>query len=98
MTLPLFDLGRRFVQLELSKAQREIAVVEYQRSIQQAFREVADALASNEPLNRQLDVQQRLVRSESRRVELAQLLYQDGLNSYLEVLDAQRGLSTRGKR
>ncbi len=94
VTLPLFDMGRRFTQLELSKVQREIAVVEYQRSIQQAFREVADALGSNEPLNRQLDAQQRLVRNESRRVELAQLLYQDGLNSYLEVLDAQRGLST----
>jgi len=94
VTLPLFDMGRRFTQLELSKVQREIAVVEYQRSIQQAFREVADALGSNEPLNRQLDTQQRLVLNESRRVELAQLLYQDGLNSYLEVLDAQRGLST----
>ncbi|WP_248769525.1 efflux transporter outer membrane subunit [Pseudomonas sp. MWU12-2345] len=94
VTLPLFDIGRRFTQLELSKVQRDIAVVEYQRSIQQAFREVADALASNEPLNRQLNAQQRLVLNESRRVELAQLLHQDGLNSYLEVLDAQRGLST----
>lgn len=94
VTLPLFDIGRRFTQLELSKVQRDIAVVEYQRSIQQAFREVADALGSNEPLNRQLDAQQRLVLNESRRVELAQLLHQDGLNSYLEVLDAQRGLST----
>jgi multidrug efflux system outer membrane protein len=77
----------------LAKAQREIAVSEYERAIQRAFREVADALGSAEPLGRELEAQRLLVANEQRRVELATLLYEDGLNSYLEVLDAQRSLS-----
>lgn len=93
VTLPLFDLGRRESQLALAKAQRDIAVSEYERAIQQAFREVADALGSTEPLSRELEAQRLLVANEQRRVELATLLYEDGLNSYLEVLDAQRSLS-----
>lgn len=93
LTLPVFDLGRRDSQLALAKAQREIAVSEYERAIQRAFREVADALGSTEPLSRELEAQRLLVANEHRRVELAILLYEDGLNSYLEVLDAQRSLS-----
>lgn len=94
VTLPLFDFGRRESQLALAKTQRDIAVSEYERAIQQAFREVADALGSSEPLSREEQAQRLLVANELRRVELATLLYEDGLNSYLEVLDAQRGLST----
>ncbi|MFJ4346104.1 efflux transporter outer membrane subunit [Pseudomonas sp. NPDC089401] len=93
VTLPLFDFGRRQSQLALASAQRDIAVSEYERVIQQAFREVADALGSAEPLHRELEAQRLLVANERRRVELATLLYEDGLNSYLEVLDAQRSLS-----
>ncbi|WP_273823310.1 MULTISPECIES: efflux transporter outer membrane subunit [Pseudomonas] len=94
LDLPLFDMGRRFSQLDLSRAQREIALVEYQRVIQQAFREVADALGSNRPLAARLAAQQRLVDNEARRAELAQRLYEGGLSSYLEVLDARRGLNS----
>ncbi|MFJ2984346.1 MULTISPECIES: efflux transporter outer membrane subunit [unclassified Pseudomonas] len=93
VTLPVFDFGRRGSQLALAKAQRDIAVSEYERAIQQAFREVADALGATEPLRRELESQRLLVANERRRVELATLLYEDGLNSYLEVLDAQRSLS-----
>lgn len=94
LDLPLFDMGRRFSQLDLSRTQREIALVEYQRAIQQAFREVADALGSSRPLAARLAAQQRLVDNEARRAELAQLLYDGGLSSYLEVLDARRGLNS----
>lgn len=93
VTLPVFDLGRRESQLALANAQRQIAVSEYERAIQRAFREVADALGSTEPLSREQEAQRLLVANERRRVELATLLYEDGLNSYLEVLDAQRSLS-----
>ncbi|MFJ4154249.1 efflux transporter outer membrane subunit [Pseudomonas sp. NPDC089752] len=93
VALPVFDFRRRGSQLALAKAQRDIAVSEYEQAIQQGFREVADALGSAEPLRRELEAQRLLVANERRRVELATLLYEDGLNSYLEVLDAQRSLS-----
>ncbi|MFK0313067.1 efflux transporter outer membrane subunit [Pseudomonas sp. NPDC090233] len=94
VALPVFDFGRRGSQLAVANAQRDIAVSEYEKAIQQAFREVADALGSTEPLRRELEAQRLLVANERRRVELATLLYEDGLNSYLEVLDAQRSLSS----
>lgn len=93
VTLPLFDLGRRESQLALAKAQRDIAVSQYEATVQQAFREVADALGSSEPISREVDTQRLRVANEAKRVELATLLYQEGLDSYLEVLDAQRSLS-----
>lgn len=93
VTVPLFDLGRREANLALAKAQRDIAVSQYEGAIQQAFREVADALGARGPLGRELATQRLRVDNEARRVELATLLYEEGLNSYLEVLDAQRSLS-----
>jgi multidrug efflux system outer membrane protein len=93
VTVPLFDLGRRESNLALARAQRDIAVSQYERSIQQAFREVADALGARGPLERELATQRLRVANEARRVELAALLYEEGLNSYLEVLDAQRSLN-----
>lgn len=93
VTVPLFDLGRRESNLALARAQRDIAVSQYERAIQQAFREVADALGARGPLERELATQRLRVDNEARRVELAVLLYEEGLDSYLEVLDAQRSLS-----
>jgi multidrug efflux system outer membrane protein len=93
VTVPLFDLGRRASNLALARAQRDIAVSHYERAIQQAFREVADALGARGPLERELATQRLRVANETRRVELATLLYAEGLDSYLEVLDAQRSLS-----
>lgn len=93
VTVPLFDMGRRQSNLALAQVQRDIAVAEYERAIQQAFREVADALDSRGPIDRELATQQLRVANEARRVELATLLYEEGLDSYLEVLDAQRSLS-----
>ena len=94
LTLPLFDMGKRLAQLDFAQAKRDIAVAQYQQTIQQAFREVADALGSAAPLNTRLEALQRLVANERRRAELADLLYQEGLSSYLEVLEAQRDLNS----
>lgn len=93
ISIPLFDLGRRESQLALARAQRDIAVSQYERAIQQAFREVADALDTRGPIERELATQRLRVSNEARRVELATLLYEEGLDSYLEVLDAQRSLN-----
>jgi multidrug efflux system outer membrane protein len=90
--LPLFDAGRNESNLALAKVNREIAVAQYDKAIQTAFREVADALAGRATLTDQLRAQQAQANAEAVRTRLAQLRYDNGVASYLDVLDAQRSL------
>jgi len=88
----LFDSGRNEANLQLAKTNREIAVAQYERAIQSAFREVADALAGRATLDAQLRAQERLVQAEAARARLADLRYRNGAASVLDQLDAQRSL------
>ena len=90
--LPIFDAGRNQAGLEVAKAQRDIAVAQYEKSIQTAFREVADALAGRDTLGEQWTALQAQAQAESERFRLADLRYRNGVASYLDVLDAQRSL------
>jgi outer membrane protein, multidrug efflux system len=90
--LAIFDAGRNRANLEVAKVGREIALAQYERSIQSAFREVADALAGRATLVEQLRAQQAQARAEEVRHRLADLRYRNGAASYLDVLDAQRAL------
>lgn len=92
LTLPIFDAGRNQANLEVSKVTRDIAVAQYEKSIQTAFREVADALASRTTLAGQLRASQAQANAESIRLRLSDLRYQNGVSSYLDLLDAQRSL------
>lgn len=89
---PLFDAGRNQGNLDLARANRDIAVAQYERAIQAAFREVADALAGRATLGEQLGAQARQLEAEQQRSRLAELRYRNGASSYLELLDAQRSL------
>ena len=89
---PLFQAGRLRAELRLAKVRKSEAVVQYERAIQVAFREVADALAGAATLDRQIEAQTRVVASAQRRVALSGLRYQAGVDGRLELLDAQRGL------
>ncbi len=89
---PIFDAGRNDANLRLSEVNRDIAVAQYERTIQSAFREVADALAGRATLGEQLRAAQALVRVEQDRYRLADLRYRNGASSYLDVLDSQRSL------
>jgi len=71
---------------------RDIAVARYEQTIQVAFREVADALAARATIDAQLQAQQTQVAAAQRTVELSDLRYRNGVDSYLQLLDAQRGL------
>jgi multidrug efflux system outer membrane protein len=90
--LPLFDFGARRAGLESAKAGRDIAVAQYEKSIQTAFREVADALAGQATFSEQLRAQQATAESESERFKLSDLRYRSGTANYLDLLDAQRSL------
>ncbi len=87
---PLFDAGRNQANLDAAKAAREIAVAQYEKAIQVAFREVADALAGRATLGEQLAAQQAQAAAEDRRLALAELLFKGGAASALDRLDAER--------
>ncbi|WP_440966920.1 efflux transporter outer membrane subunit [Massilia sp. GER05] len=92
--LPLFDFGRTRAGVESARAQRDIAVAQYEKSIQTAFREVADALAGQATYSEQLRAQQAVAAAETDRFNLSDLRYRNGTASYLDLLDAQRSLFT----
>jgi NodT family efflux transporter outer membrane factor (OMF) lipoprotein len=91
---PIFDAGRNRATLASARVGRDIAVAQYERAIQSAFREVADALAGRATFDDQVDAQARVVEAESVRYRLARLRYDNGVASYLDLLDAQRSLFT----
>lgn len=92
--LPIFNAGRNQASLDAAKAGREIAVAQYEKAIQTAFREVADALAGQGTLDEQLRAQQAQAVAEQERLRLSTLRYDTGVASYLDLLDAQRSLFT----
>ena len=90
LLLPLFDAGRNQAGLDSAKTGRAIAVTQYEKAIQSAFREVADALAGHDTLARQLQAQQAQLDAETTRLRLTNLRYENGAASQLDWLDAQR--------
>jgi multidrug efflux system outer membrane protein len=90
-TMPIFD-ARVWAAHRASKVQREMAVVQYEKAIQSAFKEVADTLAARGTLDQQLASQQSLVEALNATQRLASLRFEKGVDSYLVVLDAQRSL------
>lgn len=92
IVLPIFDGGRNQANLDAAKAQQAIAIAQYERAVQTAFREVSDALAGRATLTEQMRAQLAMVQAESQRLALADQRYASGVVSYLEVLDAQRSL------
>lgn len=92
LSLPIFDGGRRRAGLELSEVRQELAVAEYEQTIQTAFREVADVLDSRHWITRQLEIARAARDAQAERAHLSQLSYDNGSVTYLEVLDAQRDL------
>jgi multidrug efflux system outer membrane protein len=89
---PLFQGGRLRAELRLAEVRKSEAIVQYERAIQTAFREVADALAGTATFERQIQAQLRTVSAAERRLVLSDLRYRAGVDGRLELLDAQRQL------
>jgi len=89
--MPIFDL-RTHGALKVSQADQQIVLAQYQKTIQTAFREVADALAARGTITEQVAAQSRLVEAAGEAYDLAKQRYEAGSDSYLGVLDAQRTL------
>ena len=92
VTLPIFDAGRNRNNLRASETQRDIATAQYEKAVQTAFRDVADALAGRATLVDRLNAQQAETEAEAARFKLSNLLYTNGVASSLDLLDAQRSL------
>jgi Cu(I)/Ag(I) efflux system outer membrane protein len=90
LTIPIFQGGRNRANLDLSYIRRDKAVAEYEKAIQTAFREVSDSLLAREAINQQYAAQAKYLSVQRRVMELASNRYQNGVISYLEVLEAQR--------
>ena len=93
ISLPIFDFGKNRANLAISKAQRDIAVASYEKSIQTAFSEVADALAQQGAVGPLIASQERLVAATQGTLTLAQARYDRGADTYLNVLTAQLNLA-----
>ena len=90
ISVPLFDAGSNRANLEVAKVERDIAVAQYEKAIQTAFREVADTLASHGTLGEQMEAQQSLTEATADSYRLSEARYDKGVDSYLVVLDSQR--------
>ncbi len=92
INLPIFAGGALRASLDVAEVRTSAEVARYERAVQGAFREVADALEGRAFLDEQLRAQAARVAAEARRFELSELRYRGGVDSYLTVLTAQRDL------
>lgn len=92
ISVPIFDLGGTRGRLAVSKINKEIEIANYEKTIQTAFREVADALASRSILDEKLKAQKLLLESQQKRFDLTNARYEQGVDDYVDVLQAQRDL------
>jgi multidrug efflux system outer membrane protein len=92
ITVPIFTAGRNKANLNAAELGKQIEVANYERSIQNAFREVADALAVRSVIDTKLRAQKLLVEAQQRRFDLTNIRYRQGIDSYVAVLLAQQDL------
>jgi multidrug efflux system outer membrane protein len=92
LTLPLFDGGRVASGVDLAQARQVVAVADYEKTIQAAFRDVADLLSSRNTLAHQYRAVENQVRAQERLLQMAQARYAAGLVGYLDVLESEREL------
>ena len=92
ISVPIFDAGRLDANYDVAKIEREQTLAGYEKSIQTAFREVSDVLATRATLGEQLEAQYRLQDNFEQTFQIADARFKAGIANYLDVLDAQRSL------
>ena len=92
ISVPIFDAGRLDAQYDVARIEREQTLANYESSIQTAFREVSDVLATRATLGEQLEAQYRLQDNFEQTYQIADARFKAGISNYLDVLDAQRSL------
>ncbi|MDB6125046.1 MAG: cation/multidrug efflux system, outer rane channel TolC [Pedosphaera sp.] len=92
ITVPIFDLGSTRAKLDVSKISKRIEIANYEKAIQTAFREVADALVVRSIIDQKLRAQELLLQAQQKRFDLTNARYRQGVDSYVAVLLAQQDL------
>ncbi|MFZ3144110.1 efflux transporter outer membrane subunit [Psychrobacter glacincola] len=92
VSVPIFDAGRLDANYDVAQIERKQTLAGYERSIQTAFREVSDVLATRATLGEQLEAQYRLQDNFEQTYQIADARFKAGISNYLDVLDAQRSL------
>lgn len=92
LDLPIFDWGKRKLNIKIAEIDQKIALSDYEKAIQSAFKEVNDALAIRNSINTRLSAQHRLVEASRASYELSNKRFSSGIDDYFNVLDAQRNL------
>ena len=90
ISIPIFHAGALKAELDEAKIEKNIYIADYEKAIQSAFSEVADALAERAHVDEQLDAQRAYVDATRRSYELGEARYRNGVDSYLDVLTTQR--------
>jgi multidrug efflux system outer membrane protein len=94
ISLPIFDAGINRANLQIAQAERDIALAQYEKAIQTAFREVSDALADHGTLDARASAQQALVDASAKSYRISEARYKTGADTYLNALVSQRALYT----
>ena len=92
ISVPIFDAGTNFANLDYAKIQKRIEIANYEKAIQSAFHDVSDALAGRATYTRQVDAEKRLVDADQRYYNISKLRADAGADTYLNVLVAQSSL------
>jgi multidrug efflux system outer membrane protein len=92
ISVPIFDAGKNFANLDIARVQKRIDVANYEKSIQSAFHDVADALAARTTYASQVQSEQQLVAADQRNYDLSKMRFDAGVDSYLSVIVAQNSL------
>ena len=98
INLPIFNMGRNQANLDVAQTQQQIALTTYEQTIQQAFKEVSDALVDRQGYMQQLEALEQLYSSNKTSFTLSEARFDKGADSYLQVLDAQRNWVSAGQQ
>jgi multidrug efflux system outer membrane protein len=98
ITMPIFAGGRNLANLDYAEVIKDVRVAEYEKAVQNAFREVSDEFAARSTLDDELNAQRALVEASQQSYDLSYARYKEGIDSFLSVLDAQRALFTAQQR
>jgi outer membrane protein, multidrug efflux system len=92
ITMPIFEGGRLRAELDVAKLEKDVSVAQYEKAVQNAFREVADGLAARGTYDDQVAALERYTNAQQRRFDLSELRFKQGVDDYLTVLTAQTDL------
>jgi outer membrane protein, multidrug efflux system len=92
ITLPIFEAGQLQADLDVATVQKDISIAQYEKTIQAAFREVADGLAARGTYDDEVASVERYTEAQQRSLDLSEMRFRNGVDNYLAVLTAQTGL------